>query len=90
LAGFKVESSVHGGLLGSSQISDRSLTNTDLDVLSGLLNKSEIVRQMRLEFGRLDLHMTNMVTTVGRVKVELGQATYQTPTKVWNVSAGHR
>jgi hypothetical protein len=78
LAGFKGESSVHGGLLGSGQISNRGLTNTDLDVLSGLLNKSKIVRQMRLEFGRLDSHVTNMVVTVGRVKVELGQATYQT------------
>jgi hypothetical protein len=78
LAGFKGESSVHGGLLGSGQISNRGLTNTDLDVLSGLLNKSKIVRQMRLEFGRLDSHVTNVVVTVGRVKIVLGQATYQT------------
>jgi hypothetical protein len=68
LAGFEVESGVHGVLLGSGQIGDRGFADADFDVLSGLLNEAEVVGQMGLQFGGLDLHVTKLVDRVGHVK----------------------
>ena len=62
-------SGVHGGLLGSGQIRDGCFTDTDFNVFPGFLNEPEIVRYVGLQFGGLDLHVTNMVLLVGCVKV---------------------
>jgi hypothetical protein len=69
LTGFDLQSSVHGSFLGSSQIRDGGVTDTDLNVLPRLLNEPEVMRQMGLEFSRLDLHVTKLVAIVGHVKV---------------------
>jgi hypothetical protein len=84
LAGFEVESGVHGVLLGSGQIRDGCLTDTDFNVFPGLLNEPEVVGQMGLQFGGLDLHVTKLVWRVGLVKIEVfGRVFCDALSKIW-------
>jgi hypothetical protein len=56
-----VQRGVHGGLLGSGQIGDGCFADADFDVFSGFLDEAEVVGQMGLQFGGLDLHVTKLV-----------------------------